>query len=700
LPRAPVLQNSFLSGEISPRLFARSDFEKFHSGVAELLNYIILPHGGVRRRPGLKFVAEVKTSSAKTRLLPFSFSDEQSYILELGNGYIRFYKNSAKIVSGDTDASIANGTFASDIASWTARNAGTGAVTHESTNDTLKLTGAGSGNEARAYQSVTVGSSYRSNEHVIKFRVYSGTAKFRIGTSAGGEQLFTTAEFEKGYHCVAFTPGASPVYVEFEENESASCEVDDISLVDNAQIEIDSPYATANLFQLQRSQSADTMWLTHRLTKPYKLTRSGHTSWSLTEYTPTADPFTSTNNYPGAVGFWKNRLWFGGTEANPNTVYSTKAGNVEDMTTGTDADHGITIALFDGEVNKIVWLRSAGNLLVGTVGGEHELSGDSDGVVTPGSISSADATEHGCALVRPEKIGSAVVFLQRAGRKYRQIVFDLNTEKLVAPDLTILSEHITTGGITEFSYAQEPDSILWGVRSDGTLISMTFMRDQNVVGFGRHTTAGSFETVATIPHQDGDRDQTWVIVSRTVGGATKRYVEYFDDGDGFYGVLGTDSALTLVSGSAQSSVSGLTHLEGLSVDIVGDGAVYPRATVSSGAVALSPTAKDIEVGLPYTSTLKTLRPATQDGVIESKKVSRSRIIVRLYQTIGLTVNDQLVPFRSSNDEMDQPPDLFTGELEIIELNWDEDGGVVTVTQTQPLPSTILSVSGDIEWADT
>src|SRR3990172_2706677 len=158
LARRNHIQTSFNAGELSPRLHARTDFERYAAGMKECTNFIPLVQGGIKRRSGTRFIREVKDSAKQTTLIPFQFSDVQAYILEVGDTYIRFYKSQGIIVAADTDASISNGTFDTDLTNWTVRDAGTGASTWNSGNGgQLQLAGGGAGNEARRYQSVTIG---------------------------------------------------------------------------------------------------------------------------------------------------------------------------------------------------------------------------------------------------------------------------------------------------------------------------------------------------------------------------------------------------------------------------------------------------------------------------------------------------------------------------------------------------------------
>ena len=101
MPKQLLSIPSFTAGELSSSMEGRTDFAKYFNGASNIENFVVLPHGPVTRRPGTYFVSEVKTSANSTRLIPFSFSTEQTYVLEFGNQYIRFFKDNGQITEGN-----------------------------------------------------------------------------------------------------------------------------------------------------------------------------------------------------------------------------------------------------------------------------------------------------------------------------------------------------------------------------------------------------------------------------------------------------------------------------------------------------------------------------------------------------------------------------------------------------------------------
>lgn len=332
-----------------------------------------------------------------------------------------------------------------------------------------------------------------------------------------------------------------------------------------APYELPTDYLEADLFDLQFSQSADVMWITHPKYKTRKLTRAADDNWSIVNYVPVPDPFGAdgSDDCPSCVAFFENRLCFANTNNNPQKVWGTDSGDYEKMTVGVGDGDRLEYTIASELVNEIRWLKSGKKLLMGTFGGAFAMSSGEEGVpVTPTNITIKKATEYGSINIVPHRIGNYVYFVQRNARTIREMAFDFNIDEYKAKDMTILSEHIVKNSIVDMDYQQSPYNILWCVRNDGVLLSFTREADQEVMAWARHILGGSFgagdavvESVAVIPGDGGD-DEVWVVVKRTIDGNTVRYVEYFkpfDSGseqeDAFFvdSGLSQDTALTITA---------------------------------------------------------------------------------------------------------------------------------------------------------
>jgi hypothetical protein len=737
MARVAVQLTNFTGGELSPRLDGRNDLAKYASGCKTLQNMIVYPHGSAARRSGTSFVAEVENSAEKTRLIPFEFSTTQTYILEFGNEYIRFYKDGGAILE-------ANKT----ITGITQADPGVVSITSHgfSNGDTIVISG-------------VVGMTEVNGK---RFKVANvNTNDFEL-QDIDGVDVDTTS-------FTAYSSGG----------------------VANRVYQIATTYLTADLFQIKYAQSADVMYLCHPEYSVKKLSRTGHTSWTITEVDFTNGPylddnitavtfstsahtvgtgitltastatfastdvgrlvrfrdgygeitaftsttevtitiiedmgssssstdwslgaFSDTTGYPSCVTFYEQRLVFAGTEAQPQTLYFSRSGDYENMFEnrgGTIADDdAIIYTIASNQVNAIRFLSATRTLIVGTVGGEFSVSGGgSDDPVTPTNILIKKQSNHGCANIDAIPVGNVTLFLQRAKRKIRELAYNFDVDGYVAPDMTILAEHISESGVNEMSYQQEPNQIIWGVREDGQLIGLTYQREQQVVAWHRHIFGGAFstgtavcETIATIPTNDKEY-QTWVIVKRTIDGVTRRYVEYLnqfdfdEDDETSFNFL--DSQLSY-DGSATTTISNLDHLEGQVVSVLANGSAHPDRTVTNGSITLARSSTKVKVGLPYTSILQTMRidAGSQNGTSQAKTKRIYNITVRLYESLGVEVGPDLnnmesIPFRSSAQLMNEPIPVFTGDKEVEFRGNYETDGYIYVRQTQPLPLTVLSL---------
>jgi hypothetical protein len=646
---------------------------------------IVQKHGPVSRRGGLYFASEVKDSSKATRLLPFEFSVTQAYILEFGDQYIRFYKNYGRINSGP---------FAEEFSSEF--NLGSA---YEVATPYL---------EAEIFQLVITQSAD------VLYIAHENHEPRKLSRLGDANWTLSEIDFQDGpYDAINAT----------DTTLTPSGTSGSITVTASAVTGIngDAGFVSTDVGRLIRFEDSANNWswmeitavgsttsVTATINGPNLATTTASSGWRL-------GSFSDTTGFPAVVTFFEQRLVWGATTDRPQSMFFSVSADYENHApTEADGtvvdDSGFVYTIATDQVNTIRWMRAGKVLSVGTAGGEFIVSqGDNNSPLSPTNTRVVRQTTFGSAQVTPPQVGNSVLFLQRASRKVREYVYQFETDAYTAPDLAILAEHITEGGVTEMAYQQEPDSVVWMVRSDGVLLGMTYERAQDVIGWHRHIIGGTnakVKSVCVIPSEDGTRDDLWCIVSRTINGSTVQYVEFMTAGLPEGATTTTtatflDSMLTY-NGGAVSTLQGLDHLEGETVSILADGATHPDKTVSSGSITLDRTASKAHVGLSYTSTVQTMRieAGAADGTAQGKKKRIARINYRLYKTLGLKhgpASDQLdiIPFRSSADEQDQAPALFTGDKEVeFPRQWDKDGFVVLV-QDQPLPLTILAIMPEL-----
>lgn len=654
---APALV-TFTAGEISPRLEGRVDLEKYRGGLSDLTNMVVQPHGGVTRRPGTEYLGAVKDSSVKTRLIPFQFKTSDTYILEFGDQYMRVFRDGLQVLTGS----------AQSITDVTQANPGV-----------VTIAAHGYSNGDEIYLDNIVGMSELNGRNYIIANVTTNT--FTL------QDLFGNDIDTSGFTAYASGGAVDTIY------------------------EVATPYSASDIFDVRYAQSADIMYLVHPSYAIRTLSRTDHNAWTFATATITGTPtpaLTGTDNYPSVVSFFEQRLVFGSTNNNPQTLWFSKSADYLNFTTGTAADDALIYTIASNQVNSIRFLSATRVLVIGTSGGEYVLTTTNDGPITPTTTQIRKYSNYGSAATEPVQVADVTLFLQRGNRKVREFryVGEVDTAGYQAPDLTVLAEHITEGGLSGFAYQQEPENIIWCIRNDGTLLGLTYRREEQVVAWHKHVIGGSFsggqavvESIATLPTDTGD-DDLYMIVKRTINSQTRRYVEIlkaFDFGGVTTGAFFVDSGLAYQNSSV-TSLSGLYHLEGETISILANGASHPDKTVSGGSISLDFSVTTAAIGYGFTSNMQTMRieSGSQDGTSQGKPKRIHGITVRLDQTVGFEVGNDSgsidrVYFRDSSMAMDQAVPLFTGDKEIEFDGGYKDDDRIYIRQTQPLPLTVLAL---------
>jgi len=657
MARVSVQLTNFTAGELSPRLDGRNDLSKYPSGCKTLENFIVYPHGSAARRSGTQFISEVKTSANKTRLIPFEFSTTQTYILEFGNQYIRIYKDKGQVQSGGSAVEVATPYLTAELF------------------------------DIKFAQSADV-----------MYIVHPNHATRKLSRTSHINWTLTTCNFTNGpfqdtnTSTTTLTPSATTgsVTITASANTFVSTDVDRLVRIGDGIAKITGFTSATEVNATTSTDFANT---------------NASTNFSL-------GAFSTTTGFPSTVTFFEQRLVFAGTINQPQTIFFSKSGDYENMDAnigGTISDSdAIIYTIASNQVNAIRFMTATRTLIIGTAGGEFSVSGGgADVAITPTNILIKKQSNHGAANLDALAVGNVTLFMQRARRKMRELAYNFDVDGYIAPDMTILAEHITEGGITQMAYQQEPNQIIWLVRGDGELIGFTYQREQQVTAWHRHIFGGAFgsgkavcESVAVIPTDDTEYE-VYVIIKRTINGATKRYIEVLNTFD-FTETDNTtfnflDSQLDY-NGSATTTISGLSHLEGQTVSILADGATHADKVVSSGSITLDRLSTKVKVGLSYTSLLQTMRidAGARDGTSQSKTKRIYEITIRLFESVGVEVGPDLnnlerIPFRSSANAMNQGITPFTGDKEVEFRGNYETDGFVFVRQTQPLPLTILSL---------
>lgn len=406
--------------------------------------------------------------------------------------------------------------------------------------------------------------------------------------------------------------------------------------------------------------------------------------------------WNADDGYPRTLTLHQQRLIASGSTGFPQTLWGSRIGEYLDFTQLPDDAAGFTFNLVSDEANQIAYVTSARELMALTYGGEFSLRGGVEKPITPTNVQIRQESNHGCANVRPATVARESVFVQRAGRKLRALGYRYDFDGFASPDISALSEHLLRAGLVELAWQQEPDSLLWAVRADGMLLSCTLDRDQEVIGWASHQTDGNVESICVIP--TADAEQVWLVVKRTVQGVAKRYVERMDmvtsaSGASERYLMLSDACVTR-TGAAATTWRGLAHLEAKEAVLLGDGTLQPRQTVTAGVASTQRAVTNVQIGLPYTTRVQPLTPEFQsgEGSAQGGAMSTSRVILRLLESIGGTVNGQTIPVREFGvAALDQPPPLRSDDVELATLGWDRGKSDILIEQTEPLPFHVLAI---------
>jgi hypothetical protein len=509
MAKVDVIQTSFSGGEFGPSLFGRTDIAQYANACEIVENFIPRSYGPAISRPGLTYIATVSNSTLRTRLIKFVFNKTDAYVIEMGKRYFRFYTNGAVVVTTgttpftlthvyeDTEIFDVQFTQLNDViwmthpdhppqklirrsaASWTIADAPIvgGPFLDE---NTPALT---SSNVSAATITITASAT---------------TGTVNITVSPTNSSLFTVSSSTLGHHGAYWMIGGLA-------QTNATTGLQEIGYVRITYV-TNSYTATATVIKNLKATTATTVWA--------------------------EGAFSSVRGYPSRVSFHERRLFYARTDYEPQKEWGSKIFEYDNFGLDTEADDdGLNLPLASNESNEIQWLASGKSLLSGTFGGVFVTNSGSTEPITPDNASASEEVGFGSTAIVPRKIGNFLYFVQRFGRKLREMFFNFDTDTYKAVDRTILSPHILGDGVIDMDVQQNPESILYCVLTSGTLATMTREVDQEVTAWARQTTNGTFSSIAIIPSQTSLYEEVWVIVERWINGTQKRYIEMFDSID-------------------------------------------------------------------------------------------------------------------------------------------------------------------------
>lgn len=496
-----IVQPSFSAGEMAPSTSARVDLNRYFTGLRTCRNFMIMPEGGARNRAGYRFIAETRFSNLVSRLIPFQFSTEQTYALEFGHGYIRFYTNGGQLLNGSVIYEVLTPYIAEHLFELNVtQSADVLTIVHPS---------------YPPAELKRLGPTSWTLSNISFTPSIAAPAGLTAAPLAGGSG--DTTQFR--YVVTAVATG------EAAEESAAS--------------------APATVASWNSKSGADLSWSAVAGVDHYNVYKENNgsglfgfigmaTNTTFTDLNISPDkndtppsyqnPFADGNN-PGVVGYYQQRLVFAASAKNPQTVWMSRVGAFHNFgySQPNKDDDAITLTIASNQVNRIRHLLSLKEMLVLTSGAEVTISGDATGI-KPTNVQAVFQSYIGSSAVPPAVYGNTALYVQARGQKLADLSYSYTSDGFQGQDLTVLSSHLVRGyEIKAMTLAQVPNSVLWCVRNDGVKLGFTYMPTQEVFSWHRHDTDGAFESIVSIP--EGDEDAVYVIVRRTIGGNVKRYVE-------------------------------------------------------------------------------------------------------------------------------------------------------------------------------
>lgn len=676
-----TFQRSFAGGEISSQMWGRIDDARYQSGLAVCKNFIPLPQGPVENRPGTEFIREVKDSSKPVRLIPFTFSDSDTMVLELGDRYCRFHTKGATLVKNGAPYEIATPWAAEDVFGLQCTQS----------NDIMTLCHVNyAPQEIRRYG--TLDWRVTAIGFWAPLSAPGGVYAVRA-TSAADDQ--NADKYTQKYRVTALNADKTR---ESAASGTASCVANLFAYGTTVRVSWNA-VAGASFYRVYKCQGGVYGYI-------------GETD-ELSIIDDNIDPETGTTpprygdvfsngDWPGCSTYHEQRRCFAGTASHPQRMWMTKSSTESDMSyhlPSVDEDR-ILFEVASTESSRILHMCSlSGGMVLLTGSGEWRVTSVNNDAITPSSVSVKAQSYVGAGKAQPMVVNNILLYPAARGGHVRELAFNYNAQGYITGDLCLRSAHLFDHyEIRQIAFTKAPQPIVWFVSTSGKLLTLTYVPEQQVGAWAQQVTDGVFESVAAVGEEL--EDAVYVVVRRVVNGKVRRYVERFhersftDPARAFF----VDCGATY-EGDPVTTISGLSWLEGKTVSILADGAVAPQRVVKDGRIELDHAASIVTVGLPYVSEAQTLPMIiqTQDGAFgQALEKNVCAASVRVYESSGVWAGpseEALREYKQRTTELPgSPPALATGEIELaVTPAWGKSGQVV-FEQTDPLPLTLLSLT--------
>ncbi len=724
-------------------MYERVDIDKVANGLATCLNMLVTPQGPVIRRLGTAFVAAIKNGTAYAKLIEFNFSQTQNFVIVASAGNFRFYADGAVLLAGTLptwaivtayhvgDAVVAGGV------NYYCILANTGLAPIANPLNWYAMPGTGEYEIPNPYNQSDLSTLHYVQSGDVITLVHPNYPPQELQRLGNTQWVLAPIAFSS-----AFTPPTAVTAVATAPHASVTETFKyQVTTVDSLGVQESLPSTASGAVTNDLTVTGDYNTITWTAaTVPsgqtigaynvYKSINGGAFGYAgqvpygvntFTDNNITPDMgqtppqnttiFNSAGNYPGAVCYYEQRKFFGGTINQPSNCWATQSGteNNMDYSIPSQASDALRFGIYARGQNQILHLVQSLDLIAFTASNEFRIYTASGDALTPSSLAIKSQAQNGAANVMPITSNNFVVYPQYNGGRLRELSFDWTIQGYKSADLCLLAQHLFDGEtIVDMAYTHTPNPIVWAINSAGVLLGLTYVPDQDIRAWHQHVTDGVFESCCSIPENGADR--LYVIVKRTVNGNTVRYLEYIDPPlvvnlmNAFY----VDAGASFTSSTGPvSSIAGLNWLEGETVAILADGYVMSQQVVTGGVVNLDFAATLVQVGLPFTAQLITPPPIIQGDADmgQSRVKDVNDIWVRVVDSgafmagpyTGNAAVDvpNLVQVTTGVFAPSAPTPLVSDILQVAITSSLNESSQVMVLMSDPLPLTVVGMTLEV-----
>ena len=669
MSRIVQYQSSFTMGEFDPLVKGRVDITQYQAGLEKATNVVCIPQGAIERRPGQQFLLDVSsdlggsfTAQQGLRLIPFEFSSVDSFMLVFVKLSTSATNNAKMFVfrqgvlqtninsSGNNYLTVSLGDISFDAITFT-QSADTLILMHEDLAPLSIVRGANNTTWTASTISIT------SPKFAFTKSVSEPAANITPSSIDGTATISASASI--------FSSGNVNQYINVKNGFGRARIVEFVSAT-SIKVNVEIPF-------FNTSAISNGNW---ELEAGYE------------------DVFSSTRGFPKTGVFHEGRLYFGGSKSLPNALFGSKVSDFFNFLEAEGLDDDAIFAILSSDsVNAITGIRSGRDLQIFSTGNEFFVQQSEGQPITPGNLTIKAATSSGSKPnIMPVSVEGGTIFLQRSGKALREFLFSDAELSYQSNNISLLSSHLLKSPVKiafrRATSTDDGDLLMIVNGTDGSMAAYSIHRSQKVVAPSEFITDGTYEDCAV------DIDDIYVIVKRTINSNTKHYIERLDDD------RTTDASFQLFDGSSDgnkptsTTVSGLSHLEGKTVECVRDDIFLGEKTVSSGQITIDqvPTTY-VEIGLHYDVLAKTLpaEPRLASGTMVGRKKRIVAVSPVLNQTQNIAINGNEVSLKQFPYTLDSSETSFTGRKRVTPLLGYDEEAQISITQTKPLFFTLLSL---------